>query len=193
MSAPGRPGHFGAPTGEAEPSHSAVSAQIDQMAETQQQHGSALLTACQGLSHIMNAASPAAGAASPPAAAQQSQAVRRGRELTDSDRNAARKGVSETEKESQRRSGHLFDNTRIQAMVALRESAASPPRLLPEQYGLDLYIGLLKLTAVPPSTVDSLSAAGLRVNHVLAVFLTELKVTYDGFFGERPLGVRSFG
>ena len=148
------------------------------MEETQQQHGSALLAACQGLTHSMSAGA-AAGRASPQAAAPLRQTVRRGREHTDSERNTARKGVSETEKESQRRSGYLFDNARIQAMVALRESAASPPRLLPEQYGLDLYIGLLKLTAVPPATVDSLSAAGLRVDHVLAVFLTDLKVTYD--------------
>ena len=64
----------------------------------------------------------------------------------------------------------MFDNSRVYVMVALRESAWSPPRLLPDVFGLDLYVELLKMTAVPPATVDSLASSGLRITHLLAVF-----------------------
>ena len=47
--------------------------------------------------------------------------------------------------------------------------ATTTPQLFPELHGLDLYEGLLKLSAVPPKVVESLAGAHLRMTHLLAV------------------------
>ena len=64
-------------------------------------------------------------------------------------------------------------------MVALHSSATATPQLLPDLYGFDLYEGLLKLSAVPPKVVESLAGAHLRMTHILAIYLTDLKLTYN--------------
>jgi len=89
------------------------------------------------------------------------------------------KAAAFAEQEARAKSGYAFTLRRTQIMVALRSSATTTPQLFPDLYGLDLYEGLLKLSAVSPKVVESLADAHLRMTHILAVYLTDLKLTYN--------------
>ena len=94
-------------------------------------------------------------------------------------RYGSQKSAALAEQEAQRKSGYASTLCRTQIMAALRASATATPQLFPDLYGFDLYEGLLRLSAVPPKVVESLSDAHLRMTHILAVYLTDLKLTYS--------------
>ena len=171
-------GHFGVGEQQTTPSNSAIAEQVGQAAEAT----SELVGTTAGLAANMAVLAEAVAEIKLGSAAASSKvkgevvgySAQAGK-LRQQDMAAS----NERERIAKAKSGIPLENTRAQAIVALRLSTGGMVNLAFGETALEAYTSMLALTADPPSRSPALAHAGCNMTAITAAYLVELRVAHS--------------